>query len=122
MPQKVQEVPIKKPEVPQSPSSASTYIKKDVPVPVVEKEEEKLFQKNGEIYAPPTPQTVKVTKNVDTEAVNKAIEMTSEKIKARLIHNTPKTAAGFEADFMSLKKDMITFYSYVRQIPVETIS
>jgi Potential Monad-binding region of RPAP3 len=31
------------------------------------------------------------------------------------------TAAGFEADYLSLKKDLPTFYSYVRNIPLETI-
>lgn len=34
----------------------------------------------------------------------------------------PKTAAGFESDFNSLKKDMPTFYGYVKNIPVDTIS
>ena len=59
---------------------------------------------------------------MDTETVNKAVEITSEKINKRLLNNIPKTAAGFEADFSSLKKDMITFYSYLRHIPVENIS
>jgi hypothetical protein len=34
----------------------------------------------------------------------------------------PKTAAGFESDFNSLKKDLATFYSYVHNIPTETVS
>lgn len=34
----------------------------------------------------------------------------------------PKTAAGFESDFNSLKKDLPTFYSYVHNIPTETVS
>jgi hypothetical protein len=35
--------------------------------------------------------------------------------------NVPKTAAGFESDFNSLKKDLVTFYSYVRNIPTTVI-
>jgi hypothetical protein len=37
------------------------------------------------------------------------------------LKNIPKTAAGFEADFMSLKKDLPTFYQYVKNIPIDTV-
>lgn len=33
----------------------------------------------------------------------------------------PKTAAGFETDYNSLKKDLPTFYQYVKNIPLATI-
>jgi hypothetical protein len=36
--------------------------------------------------------------------------------------SVPKTAAGFESDFNSLKKDLSSFYSYVKNIPVDTVS
>lgn len=58
---------------------------------------------------------------MDAETVNKAVEITSEKINQRLLKNVPKTAAGFEADFMSLKKDLPTFYQYVKNIPIDTV-
>jgi hypothetical protein len=61
------------------------------------------------------------TKQIDAETLNKAVEMTSEKINKKLLNKVPVTAAGFESDFMSLKKDLPTFYSYVRNIPLETI-
>jgi hypothetical protein len=64
----------------------------------------------------------KKTKNLDAETINKAVEITSEKISKKLLTQVPKTAAGFESDFNSLKKDLPTFYSYVRNIPAETVS
>ena len=39
-----------------------------------------------------------------------------------MLKSVPKTAAGFESDFNSLKKDLPTFYQYVKNIPVETVS
>ena len=39
-----------------------------------------------------------------------------------MLASVPKTAAGFESDFNSLKKDKPTFYAYVRNIPVETVA
>lgn len=68
-----------------------------------------------------TPKTTgpKKTKNLDAEIINKAVEITSEKINKKLLNNVPKTAAGFESDFNSLKKDYVTFYAYMRNIPVE---
>lgn len=68
-----------------------------------------------------TPKTTgpKKTKNLDAEIINKAVEITSEKINKKLLNNVPKTAAGFESDFNSLKKDHVTFYAYMRNIPVE---
>jgi len=64
----------------------------------------------------------KKTKNLDAETINKAVEITSEKISKKLLTQVPKTAAGFESDFNSLKKDLPTFYSYVHNIPTETVS
>ena len=63
---------------------------------------------------------VKKTKNLDSETINKAVEITSEKVNKRLLNQAPKTAGGFEADYNSLKKDLPTFYQYVRNIPLET--
>lgn len=50
------------------------------------------------------------------------MEITSEKINQKLLNNIPRTAAGFESDFNSLKKDMPTFYAYLKNIPVETVA
>lgn len=61
------------------------------------------------------------TKTLDPETINKAVEITSEKINKHLLKSVPRTAAGFESDFNSLKKDMPTFYTYVKNIPVETV-
>ena len=55
-------------------------------------------------------------KNLDQEVINKAVEITSEKINKKLMNNVPKTAAGFEADFNSLKKDLPAFYQYLKVI------
>jgi len=43
-------------------------------------------------------------------------------VSQKLLKSVPKTAAGFESDFNSLKKDFPTFYQYVRNIPVDTVS
>ena len=61
-------------------------------------------------------------KNLDAEVISKAVEITSEKINKKLLNNVPKTAAGFESDFNSLKKDTTTFYSYLRNIPTATVT
>lgn len=61
------------------------------------------------------------TKQIDAETLSKAVEITSEKINKKLLNKVPLTAAGFESDFMSLKKDVPTFYAYVHNIPLETI-
>ncbi len=58
---------------------------------------------------------------MDAETVNKAVEITSEKINKKLLNQVPKTASGFESDFNSLKKDFGTFYAYLRNIPVDLI-
>jgi hypothetical protein len=42
-------------------------------------------------------------------------------VSQKLLKSVPKTAAGFEADFNSLKKDLPTFYAYVKNIPIDTI-
>jgi hypothetical protein len=60
-------------------------------------------------------------KNLDAETISKAVEITSEKINKKLLNQAPKTAAGFEHDFNSLKKDMNTFYNYLRNIPTDDI-
>lgn len=49
------------------------------------------------------------------------MEITSEKITQKLLSQVPKTAAGFESDFNSLKKDLPTFYAYIRHVPVEVV-
>jgi Potential Monad-binding region of RPAP3 len=59
---------------------------------------------------------------LDAETVSKAVEITQEKVSQKLLKSIPKTAAGFESDFNSLKKDLPTFYGYVKNIPVETVS
>lgn len=61
------------------------------------------------------------TKQIDAETLNKAVEISSEKINKKLLNKVPVTAAGFESDFMSLKKDLPTFYGYVKNVPIETI-
>jgi len=88
--------------------------KKAEKAPVEDEEEEKVTPKTSAGGA-------KKTKNLDAETVNKAVEITSEQINKKLLASIPKTAAGFEADFMSLKKDMPTFYSYLRNIHTETV-
>jgi hypothetical protein len=54
--------------------------------------------------------------------INKAVEITQEKVNKQLLKSVPKTAAGFEADFNSLKKDQPTFYAYIKNIPADTVS
>lgn len=50
------------------------------------------------------------------------MEITSEKINKKLLNRVPVTAAGFEADFNSLKKDLPTFYQYLKNIPTDTVA
>ncbi len=61
------------------------------------------------------------TKTLDAEVINKAVEITQEKVNKQLLKSVPKTAAGFESDFNSLKKDMPTFYAYIKNIPTDTV-
>ena len=57
-------------------------------------------------------------KNLDQETINKAMEITNEKINQRVMKNVPKTAAGFESDYNSLKKDLPSFYQYLMVIRI----
>jgi hypothetical protein len=50
------------------------------------------------------------------------VEITAEKLNQKLLNKVPRTAAGFEQDYNSLKKDMPTFYAYLKNIPADTIS
>lgn len=54
------------------------------------------------------------TKILDQETIQKAVEITNGQINKKLLKSVPKTAAGFEADYNSLKKDLPTFYAYVK--------
>lgn len=63
----------------------------------------------------------KRTKILDADTINKAVEITSEQVSKKLAKSIPKTAAGFETDYNSLKKDLTAFYGYLRNIPNETI-
>ena len=69
-----------------------------------------------------TPKVSGKTKTLDAEVINKAVEITQEKVNKQLLKSVPKTAAGFEADFNSLKKDQPTFYAYLKNIPADTVS
>lgn len=58
------------------------------------------------------PQQPKKMKNLQQEVIDKAAEIATQKTSANL--SVPKTAAGLETDYNSMKKDLSNFYPYLK--------
>ena len=58
------------------------------------------------------PQQAKKMKNLQQEVIDKAAEIATQKTSANL--SVPKTAAGLETDYNSMKKDLSNFYPYLK--------
>lgn len=112
----------KEAEAAKAPKATSNSKILEMPETPAPKNPEQAKEPEEEENKKPATLQPKKTKNLDAETINKAVEITSEKISKKLLAQVPKTAAGFESDFNSLKKDLPTFYSYVRNIPTETVS
>lgn len=54
------------------------------------------------------------TKNLNQEVIDKAAGIASQQTNSTIVKSVPKTAAGFESDYNSLKKDLPSFYQYIK--------
>merc|ERR1712166_1160436 len=61
------------------------------------------------------------TKQIDQEVLQAAKERAVDVAKQQALAQVPKTAAGFEKDFNSLKKDASALQKYLQQIPCPTV-
>jgi len=61
------------------------------------------------------------TKQIDKETLSAAQDRAVEFGKKQALNQIPKTAAGFEKDFNSFKKDQAALQKYLQQIPCPTL-
>ncbi|CDW85227.1 rna polymerase ii-associated protein 3 isoform 2 [Stylonychia lemnae] len=85
------------------------------------KNQEKIAKQLEEEVKKTSSALPKKTKNLNQEVIDKAADIATQQTNKNLIKAVPKTAAGFETDYNSLKKEPQTFYQYVKNIPFTTI-
>jgi len=61
------------------------------------------------------------TKSIDDKTLQAAKLKAAEIDRQQAMQQVPKTAAGFEKDFNSLKKDPKALLQYLKQIPLASV-